>query len=218
MTVGERPMRVIFLSASIHFGGVFVGVSPTTVATVGLSVMTAFTAVGLVQLLLALRQQLSTPGSVPSGHGRRHARYVGATVVAAGLGTVLVSLLMGTGLALGYGWGMGEWGRFAGQIGGQLSYLPGVLFVASVAVAVVGLSPHWSPLAWAGVAFVALQVTLGETLRLPTWIDAVSPFWHLPGVPIETFSARPAAVQLVLAAGLALLGLWGYQRRDLDAA
>ena len=146
------------------------------------------------------------------------ARYVGATVVTAGLGTVLVSLLMGTGLALGYGWGMGEWGRFAGQIGGQLSYLPGVLFVASVAVAVVGLSPHWSPLAWAGVAFVALQVTLGETLRLPTWIDAVSPFWHLPGVPIETFSARPAAVQLVLAAGLALLGLWGYQRRDLDAA
>ena len=57
VTVGERPMRVIFLSASIHFGGVFVDHSDT-VATVGLSVMTAFTAVGIVQLVVAVRRQL----------------------------------------------------------------------------------------------------------------------------------------------------------------
>jgi hypothetical protein len=57
VTVGERPMRVIFLSASIHFGGVFVGFAET-VATVGLSVMTAFTAVALIQLLVAVRRQL----------------------------------------------------------------------------------------------------------------------------------------------------------------
>jgi CDP-diacylglycerol--glycerol-3-phosphate 3-phosphatidyltransferase len=57
VTVGERPMRVIFLSASIHFGGVFVAFSEG-VATVGLSVMTAFTAVALVQLLVAVRRQL----------------------------------------------------------------------------------------------------------------------------------------------------------------
>jgi phosphatidylglycerophosphate synthase len=64
VTVGERPMRVIFLSASIHFGGVFVARSET-VATVGLSVMTAFTAVALVQLLVAVRRQLlALPGTV----------------------------------------------------------------------------------------------------------------------------------------------------------
>jgi phosphatidylglycerophosphate synthase len=57
VTVGERPMRVIFLSASIHFGGVFVAWSQT-VATVGMSVMAAFTAVALVQLLVAVRRQL----------------------------------------------------------------------------------------------------------------------------------------------------------------
>ncbi|MCW2608625.1 MAG: CDP-diacylglycerol--glycerol-3-phosphate 3-phosphatidyltransferase [Frankiales bacterium] len=67
VTVGERPMRVIFLSASIHFGGVFVA-HADTVATVGLSVMTAFTAVGLVQLLVALRRQLlALPVQEPAG-------------------------------------------------------------------------------------------------------------------------------------------------------
>jgi phosphatidylglycerophosphate synthase len=57
VTVGERPMRVIFLAAAIHFGGVFVGAAEL-VATIGLSVMTAFTAVGLMQLLVTLRRQL----------------------------------------------------------------------------------------------------------------------------------------------------------------
>lgn len=63
VTVGERPMRVIFLSASIHFGGVFVH-HAHLVATVGMSVMAAFTAVALVQLLVALRRQLL---ALPSG-------------------------------------------------------------------------------------------------------------------------------------------------------
>jgi phosphatidylglycerophosphate synthase len=71
ITVGERPLRVIFLSASIHFGGVFVGASDL-VATVGMSAMAAFTAVALVQLVVAVRRQLvgqptDEPAATPAG-------------------------------------------------------------------------------------------------------------------------------------------------------
>ena len=57
ITIAERPNRVIFLSASIHFGGVFLD-HRELVATVGLSVITAMTAVAIVQLLVAVRRQL----------------------------------------------------------------------------------------------------------------------------------------------------------------
>ena len=143
--------------------------------------------------------------------------WVGATVLVAGLGSLALSLLMGLGLALGYALATGEWDRLTGQLGGQLSYLPGVLLVAAVAVAITGLLPRWSLLAWAGVAFVLFQVMLGETLRLPDWVDGISPFWHLPGLPVETFDPLPAVAELVLAAALVLLGLWGYRRRDVAA-
>jgi ABC-2 type transport system permease protein len=145
----------------------------------------------------------------------RRTSLVGATLLVAGVGALLLSLLMGLGLALGYGLGMGEWDQLADQLGGQLSYLPGVLLVAAVAVAIAGLLPGWSLLAWAAVAFALLQVMLGETLRLPDWIDGISPFWHLPGLPVETFRPLPAVTELVLAAALVLLGLWGYRRRDV---
>lgn len=147
----------------------------------------------------------------------RRTSWVGATVLVASLGTLLLSLLMGLGLGVGYGLGMGEWDRIADQLGGQLSYLPGVLLVAAVTVALAGLLPRWSLLAWVAVAFIFFQVMLGETLRLPDWVDALSPFWHLPGVPVEPFDPLPAAAELALAAVLVLVGLWGYRRRDIAA-
>ena len=143
--------------------------------------------------------------------------WVGATVFVAVLGASLLSFLMGLGLAVGYGLGAGEWDQLGGQLGGQLSYLPAVLLVTAVAVAVAGLVPRWSLLAWAGVAFVFLQVVLGETLRLPDWVDGISPFWHLPGLPVDAFDPLPALAELVLAAGLVLLGTWGFRRRDITA-
>jgi ABC-2 type transport system permease protein len=147
----------------------------------------------------------------------RRTSWVGAVCLVAGLGALVLSLLMGLGLAIGYALGMGDWGRVADQLGGQLSYLPGVLLVAAAAVAVAGLAPRWSMLAWAGVAFVFFQVMLGETLRLPDWIDGISPFWHLPELPVETFDPIPAFAEIVLAAALVLLGMWGYRRRDVAA-
>ena len=61
ITLAERPQRVIFLSASIHFGGVFLG-QRELVATVGMSVITAMTAVAVAQLLVAVRRQLLAAG------------------------------------------------------------------------------------------------------------------------------------------------------------
>lgn len=143
--------------------------------------------------------------------------WVSTTVLVAGLGAFVLSLLMGLGLAVGYGLGMSDWNRLTSQLGGQLSYLPGVLLVAALAVAIAGLVPRWPLLAWAAVAFVFFQVMLGETLRLPDWIDALSPFWHLPGFPVETFNPLPGITELALAAVLVLVGLGGYRRRDVAA-
>jgi phosphatidylglycerophosphate synthase len=57
ITLAERPNRVIFLSASIHFGGVFLG-HRELVATAGMAIITAMTLIAVVQLLVVVRRQL----------------------------------------------------------------------------------------------------------------------------------------------------------------
>lgn len=141
--------------------------------------------------------------------------WVTAMVAVAGLGSLVLAMLMGIGLAAGYGLGMGEWDQVVVQVAGQLAYLPGVLVVAGFAVAVAGLLPRRSLLAWMLVAAVFFQTMLGETLRLPDSVNSISPFWHLPGVPAEPFDPIPGLVELMVAVALVVLGMWGYRRRDL---
>lgn len=57
VTIAERPTRVIVVAAALLAGGVLPG-SADDLATVGVAVLTALTAVGLVQLLPALRRSL----------------------------------------------------------------------------------------------------------------------------------------------------------------
>ncbi|WP_313404496.1 hypothetical protein [Aeromicrobium sp.] len=147
----------------------------------------------------------------------RRSSWLGATVAFAAVGALVVSVAMTLALALGYALGMGEWSRIGQHVGGQLSYLPGVLMVGALAVALTGVSPRWGGLAWAVVAFVSVQVLLGETLRLPDRLESLSPFWHLAGVPVESFEPWPALAELAVAGVLVAVGLWGFQRRDVSA-
>lgn len=57
ITMAERPTRVILLSPSIHFSGVFLGLSDV-LPVVGPSILLAMTAISIAQLGIAVRRQL----------------------------------------------------------------------------------------------------------------------------------------------------------------
>ena len=150
--------------------------------------------------------------------GVSRTEWVSATVIVATAGSVVLLLLMGIGLGMGYGLGVGEWAHVPTYVEHQFAYLPAVLVVVMFALSVAGLLPRATMLAWALVAAVFFQAMLGEALRLPEALDAISPFWHLPRVPDESFDPVPSVVELLLAAALVVVGLWGYRRRDLTSS
>ena len=89
------------------------------------------------------------------------------------------------------------------------SYLPGTLVLGAFAVALHGLLPRATGLAWAAVALVALQVMLGQLLDLPDAVQALSPYSHLAAVPVDDFDVVPFVLLLVVAAALVAAGLVG---------
>ena len=140
--------------------------------------------------------------------------WMAAGTTVALIAAAALTALMGLGLAVGYAIASGEWDQVAGQVGGQLAYLPGTLVVGALTVALHGLFPRGTGLAWAAVALIALQVVLGQLLRLPDAVQAVSPYWHLAAVPVDDVEVLPSVCLVVVAAGLVAAGLWGYRRRD----
>lgn len=95
-----------------------------------------------------------------------------------------------------------------------VSQLPGVAAAAGLALALVGLVPRLSALAWAPVAWSAFARLFGGLVDLPRWAQEMSLLGHELDV-VGTPDWVPLAVQSGIGAAGALVGLWAYRRRDL---
>ena len=59
------------------------------------------------------------------------------------------------------------------------------------------------------------MLLFGEVLRLPEWLQDLSPFEHLPFVPAESFTWAPFLALSALAAALSVAGQVAFRRRDV---
>lgn len=124
-------------------------------------------------------------------------------------GALLLMLVGGVGLAIGYGRDLGP------ILGASLVQVAAIWALGGLAVLLVGAFPRAAVGAWA-VAGVCLAVGwIGPALDLPQAAMNISPFGHLPKLPGSAMAWGPVAVLLAVAAALVAAGLTGLRRRDL---
>ncbi|MGH3531687.1 MAG: ABC transporter permease [Mycobacterium sp.] len=116
------------------------------------------------------------------------------------------------------------YGVAAGDVGGKLSavvataaaQLPAVWLLVAVTVALFGLVPRFTPVAWGVlVGFVALYL-IGSLSGFPQWLLDLEPFAHIPLVGTGDFTAVPLLWLLAIDATLIALGAAAFRRRDLQ--
>ena len=131
------------------------------------------------------------------------------------LGTVLVIVAAGVGLALSYGLSSGDWGTARVLAAASTAYVAPVLCLTGLARLLYGLSSRLAVFAWLGLLFAAVVLMFGELLRLPEWLRDVSPFHHLALVPAEDFRLLPVLVLTGVAVSLSVAGQFAFRRRDI---
>ena len=85
-----------------------------------------------------------------------------------------------------------------------------------VAVALFGLLPRFAGLAWAVLVVALLLGQLGELLQLPSALMDLSPYTHVPQVPVAAMDWTPMIVLTLVAAALMAVGVAGFRRRDVS--
>ena len=102
------------------------------------------------------------------------------------------------------------YGIASGDVGGRLPavltvaalQLPAIWMLAAVTVALFGLVPRFTPVAWGVlVAFIALYL-LGSLAGLPHWLINLQPFTHAQRMPGQPFDATPVIWLLLIDAVL----------------
>lgn len=96
-----------------------------------------------------------------------------------------------------------------------VSYLPALWLMIGLTVLLLGLVPKFTGLVWLYLTFSFIVVYMGSLLQFPEWVEKLSPFGHISGIPIEEFDFGTAAVLTLIAAVLMILGFLGYNKRDI---
>ena len=168
-----------------------------------------------IQATLRLRGEESAGRAEPVlATALSRVRWAGSHVVVAAAGTALLLALAGAGMGLAYGLrgaGLDEVPRLAAA---ALVQAPAAWVLGGAALALFGLAPRATAVAWAALGYCLVVGLLGPLIGLPEGLDEASPFAHVPQLPAQDLRVLPLLALTALAAGLAALGLAGLRRRD----
>jgi ABC-2 type transport system permease protein len=142
-------------------------------------------------------------------------RWAASHAVITLLGSVLVVGAAGFGTGLSYGLIAGDGSQIWRLTVASLVHLPAVLILAGFTFVLVGFAPRRAPAGWIALVFCFVVMLFGEVLGFPDWVTNVSPFVHMPLLPVQDFRLMPVALETLVAVGLALIAYLGLRRRDI---
>ena len=131
------------------------------------------------------------------------------------LTAVVMLLLTGLGLGLLGNAVVDEAIPLGTYVGASFVYLPAVLIMIGVALVFIGFLPSFASIIWVYLGFSFFVVYLGELLQLPDWVAKLTPYGHIPGIPLEDVNYWLLALLVAIAIALSVLGAAGFRRRDL---
>ena len=142
-------------------------------------------------------------------------RWAGSQILVTLAGVTLALTACGLGAGISHALRTDDAGELTRLLGAQLASLPAVWIVAGLAIALFGLVPRATSLAWVALGGCFFIGILGPLLQLPDWTMDLSPFTHVPEVPARDLTAEPLIRLTVIAAALIAAGLVGFRRRDV---
>jgi ABC-2 type transport system permease protein len=183
----------------------------------------AFSMVGMIAAAFAISLTLRPHQEESSQHAETllagavsRTRWLAGHLLIALGGSAAAIMVAGLVAGLTYGAAADDVaGKLPVVLGTAAVQLPAVWSMAAVTVALFGLVPRFTPVAWGVlVTFIAVYL-LGSLSNSPQWLLDLEPFAHTPRVGSGDFSATPLVWLLAIDLALIALGGIAFRRRDL---
>ena len=101
---------------------------------------------------------------------------------------------------------------------GSLSYIPALLVLSAVAMALIGIAPKLSALAWIPALWAVVVAIFADLFDLPNWARDFSAVQLSPNIPVEDVTAAPLIWLSLGAVALVGIGLAGAKHRNFHAS
>jgi ABC-2 type transport system permease protein len=175
------------------------------------------TAVYAMQAVLRLRTEETSLRAEPLLATRvRRTAWVGSHLTFALLGPALLLIVSGAAMGLVHGLRTGTPTTEVVRLSASaLAQLPATWVLAGIALALFGLAPRLTTAVWGVLVAYLLIGQLGPVLQLDQWVLNLSPFTHVPALPVDDLTLTPLLWLTAVAAALVAAGIVGTRRRDI---
>lgn len=147
--------------------------------------------------------------------GLSAARWLGSHLIVAAVASVVVLAAAGLGFGLTALAMTGDDSYVIDFLAAAVAYAPALWLTIGVAALLFGLSPRWGVLAWLLPVYGFIVGYLGTLLQFPDWMVNLSPFGHIPGLPVDPMEWLPIVLLTLAGVGLTIVGMALFRRRDL---
>ncbi|KRE38942.1 hypothetical protein ASG73_00815 [Janibacter sp. Soil728] len=161
------------------------------------------------------REEISGRLELQLSEARSRAAWLTPHLAVIALGTLLVGAAGGVALAVSTAAALGDSSWIPTLLLASAQYLPVMLLLAGISLALFGWWPRAQAAVWVVFAVAAVIGYMGPGLDLPTWLIEWAPFGLVGDVPAEDLDATGALVAGAGGVVLAGLGLLGFTRRDI---
>lgn len=169
-----------------------------------------------IQSALRLRsEETSTHAEAVLAAPVSRERWAASHLVLAFGGTLLILFASGVAFGVADAAVRGDLGAIGQPIVAALAFAPAVWVLIGFTAATIGLAPRASALPWAAVAICFVIGMFGQLLDVPTAVQDLSPFQHVPSYPAAALEPVPLVALTAVAALLTAGGIVGLRRRDI---
>lgn len=128
---------------------------------------------------------------------------------------VVMLFLSGLGLYVGQYYAMKEPFQFDTIITSAIVHVPAILVFIGIGTLIVGWGMRLILAVYAFLAYTFLVNYLGVLLNIKAWMKDITPFKHIPQLPIENFHIQPFIVMFIIFVVLSIIGFIGFGKKDL---
>jgi len=181
-----------------------------------LPVMATVVTIHSVQAMLRLRsEETETRAEQVLGTAVTRTRLLGSHLAHAVASPPILMTAAGLSAGGAYAVSAHDVSKVWAVLGGALVLVPAMWIFTGVTMALIGMAPEQSVLAWGALIACGVLGQLGPILQLPEKVLQISPFANVPKLPGHDLELLPLAILIAIAIALTAAGTWGYQRRDI---
>ena len=104
---------------------------------------------------------------------------------------------------------------FAQTLHSMMVYVPALQIMLGLGIFIIGVAPKASVLCWIYFTYIFIIGFFADLLNMPSWAINLSPFSHIPQLPLDDMRLFPLLTLSAAAIILAALGVMFYRKRDL---